>query len=102
MVFIAFDERGNPQGLPIPVLTDFLASQKETHGRPTWVAWDRTGALLVSDDTGNIIWRVHNPAAEGTAAPQRNQGAPLPPRRELIGDPTRAFEEPPADLMMPQ
>ena len=23
----------------------------ETHGRPTWVAWDKAGALLVSDDT---------------------------------------------------
>jgi glucose/arabinose dehydrogenase len=102
VVFVAFDERGNPQGKPVTVLQSFLANQDETRGRPTWVAWDRTGALLVSDDTGNIIWRVINPAATATAAPVRNNGAPLPPRRELIGDPTRAFEDPPADLLMPQ
>jgi len=101
VVFIAFDSRGNPQGKPVTVLESFLAGDGETKGRPTWVAWDQTGALLVSDDTGNIIWRVVNPDAEATAAPVRNTGAPLPPRRELIGDPSRAFEEPPADLMMP-
>jgi glucose/arabinose dehydrogenase len=27
-------------------------------GRPVGVAIDRTGALLVADDVGNIIWRV--------------------------------------------
>jgi hypothetical protein len=83
------------------VLESFLAGDGETKGRPTWVAWDQTGALLVSDDTGNVIWRVVNPDAEPTAAPVRNTGAPLPPRRELIGDPSRAFEQPPTDLMMP-
>ncbi len=101
VVYVAFDERGNPLGQPVSVLDGFLAGEGETHGRPTWVAWDRTGALLVSDDTGNVIWRVVHPEAEGVPAPVRNTGDPLPPRRELRGDPARAFEDPPEDLMMP-
>jgi glucose/arabinose dehydrogenase len=87
VVFVAFDERGNPQGKPVSVLTGFLNSDGTTKGRPTWVAWDKTGALLVSDDTGNIIWRVVSPGAEPNPAPQRNSSKPLPPRRELTGDP---------------
>ena len=99
VVFVAFDERGNPLGKPVTVLESFLANDEETRGRPTWVGWDRTGALLVSDDTAGIIWRVIDPRAEGTAAPVRNRGERLPPRRELIGDPARAFEDPPADIL---
>ena len=86
VVFIAFDARGNPTGKPQSVLKSFLAGNGETYGRPTWVAWDRTGALLVSDDTAKI-----------DPVPTER----LPPLRELRGDPARAFEEPPADLSMP-
>ena len=95
VVFVAFDERGNPLGKPVTVLESFLAGDGRTHGRPTWVAWDRTGALLVSDDTANIIWRVVAPGGEPAAAPQRNRGERLPPQRELRGDPSWAFSEPP-------
>ncbi len=98
VVFVAFDERGNPVGKPRTVLESFLAGEGETFGRPTWVEWDRTGALLVSDDTGNTIWRVSAPGAAGAAAIERNRGERLPPQRELRGDPARAFENPPADL----
>jgi len=87
VVFVAFDGRGNPQGKPMPVLTGFLNDDGTTKGRPTWVAWDRTGALLVSDDTGNIIWRVVAPGAEPNPAPVRTRGEPLTPKRELTGDP---------------
>ena len=93
VVFVNFSDRGSPEGLPVPVLTGFLTGEGQTRGRPTWVEWDQTGALLVSDDTGNIIWRVTAPGAEGAAPIERNTGDPLPPRRELIGDPARAFEE---------
>ncbi|GGD61790.1 sorbosone dehydrogenase family protein [Erythrobacter arachoides] len=93
VVFVAFDDRGNPTGKPMPVLTDFLVNDEQTRGRPTWLAWDRTGALLVSDDTANIIWRVQSPGAAAGPAIQRNQGERLPPRRQLQGDPRRAFEE---------
>lgn len=60
VVFVGFDERGNPlEELPKPVLTGFMdAGGDEAHGRPTMLEWDQTGALLVSDDTGGIIWRV--------------------------------------------
>lgn len=93
VVFVAFDERGNPVGEPRRVLEPFLVGEGETYGRPTWVEWDRTGALLVSDDTGNIIWRVTAPGSEGAAAIERNTGERLPPRRQLTDDPSRAFEE---------
>lgn len=93
VVFVSFDARGNPTGKPRQVLRSFLVDDERTYGRPTWLAWDRTGALLVSDDTGNIIWRVSSPNAEEAGAVERNTGAPLPPRRQLRGDPSRAFEE---------
>ncbi len=102
VVFVEFDERGNPVGAPKQVLQSFLTGNGETRGRPTWVEWDRTGALLVSDDTANIIWRVVAPGVQGAAAIERNRGAPLPPRRQLQGDPARAFEEgaiSPQDIM---
>jgi len=99
VVFVQFDERGNPTGKPKQVLESFLTGDGDTHGRPTWVEWDRTGALLVSDDTANIIWRVIAPGAQGAPAIKRNSGARLPPLRELTGDPARAFEQPPADIV---
>jgi glucose/arabinose dehydrogenase len=80
VVFVHFDERGNPQGKPVKVLDGFLTDDGETHGRPTWVAWDKTGALLVSDDTANIIWRVTAPGTAPAPAPQRISGPSLPPR----------------------
>lgn len=32
------------------------------YGRPVGVALDKTGALLVADDVGNVVWRVSAPA----------------------------------------
>lgn len=59
VVFVGFDARGNPQEkLPQPVLTGFIDGDDAAHGRPTMLAWDKTGALLVSDDTGGVIWRL--------------------------------------------
>ena len=60
VVFVGFDARGNPlDELPVPVLTGFMDDGGDkAHGRPTMLEWDQTGALLVSDDTGGIIWRV--------------------------------------------
>jgi glucose/arabinose dehydrogenase len=98
VVFVPFDARGNPAGKPVPVLKSFLAGDGNTHGRPTWVAWDKTGALLVSDDTAGIIWRVASPGAAPAPAPRRTTGASLPPLRELSSDPAEAFKHPPADL----
>ena len=97
VVFVRFDERGNPVGKPVKVLGSFLAGNGETHGRPTWVAWDKTGALLVSDDTANIIWRVTAPGARPAGAQERVRGERMPPQRQLIDDPARAFDTPPAN-----
>ncbi|HQS68821.1 MAG: sorbosone dehydrogenase [Novosphingobium sp. 28-62-57] len=64
VVFVRFDERGNVlKQPPLPVLTGFLNADQAAHGRPTWVAFAKDGALLVSDDTGGVIWRVVAPGA---------------------------------------
>jgi glucose/arabinose dehydrogenase len=89
VVFVPFDANGNPQGRPRPVLTGFVARGGEgAHGRPVWLAWDRTGALLVSDDTAGVIWRVLAPGAAPSIAPKPVVTASMPPLRELGGDPT--------------
>jgi glucose/arabinose dehydrogenase len=59
VIFIPF-ANGMPSGLPEDFLTGFMADPDNgiAYGRPVGVAVDRTGALLVADDTGDIIWRV--------------------------------------------
>jgi glucose/arabinose dehydrogenase len=62
VVFVKFDpkdDRGT--GKPIDVLGGFLTKDGKAQGRPVDVTADATGALLVSDDVGNIIWRVSKP-----------------------------------------
>ncbi|MCV0383259.1 MAG: PQQ-dependent sugar dehydrogenase [Erythrobacter sp.] len=86
VVYVAFDERGNPTGQPVPILTGFLNQDGTTKGRPTWVEWANDGALLVSDDTAGIIWRVIAPGAPGQAAIARRSGERLPAQRELRGN----------------
>ena len=93
VVFVTFDANGNQLGLPQPVLTGFLtAKANETHGRPVWLAWDRAGALLVSDDTAGIVWRVQAPGAARSAVPKPVVTARLPAQRELKGDPNVQLE----------
>ena len=57
VVFIPF-ANGKPAGPAQPFLTGFLASGNRAYGRPVAVAEDRTGALLVTDDAGDMVWRV--------------------------------------------
>jgi glucose/arabinose dehydrogenase len=47
-------------------LTGFLNDNGQAMGRPVGVAIDRTGALLVADDVGNVIWRVSAAAGLGS------------------------------------
>jgi glucose/arabinose dehydrogenase len=61
VVYIPF-ANGRPTGDAQDVLTGFLNAKNEAMGRPVGVATDRTGALLVADDAGDMIWRV-SPAA---------------------------------------
>jgi glucose/arabinose dehydrogenase len=57
VVSVAFVD-GRPVGLPQDILTGFLNAAGEAMGRPVGVQTDGTGALLVADDVGNVIWRV--------------------------------------------
>jgi YD repeat-containing protein len=91
VVFVDFDDLGNPVGKPKPVLTGFLTGEGTTRGRPTWVEWAGDGALLVSDDTAGIIWRVRSPSAAPAAAIGRLQGESLKPTKQLR-DPRAEFE----------
>lgn len=86
VVYVPFDARGNPTGKPVPLLTGFLGKDgKTTRGRPTWVAFARDGALLVTDDTAGIVWRVTAPGGAPAAPITRVSGERLPPQRELRG-----------------
>lgn len=86
VVFVVFDANGNPQGKPLPVLTGFLNGKGETRGRPTWVGFDKTGALLVTDDTAGIVWRVSAPGAAPGPVVRPVQTARMPAQRELDGN----------------
>ena len=64
VIFVPF-VNGRPSGMPTPVVTNFLASDhKAVRGRPVGVTLDRTGALLVADDVGNVVWRVSGEARQ--------------------------------------
>jgi len=57
VIFVPF-AGGKPNGPPQDVLTGFLNAKGEAQGRPVGVVQDRTGAILVADDVGKIVWRV--------------------------------------------
>ncbi len=57
VIFVPFSA-GAPSGPPEEILTGFLNDQDQAMGRPVGVQFDRTGALLVADDVGNVIWRI--------------------------------------------
>ena len=57
VIFVPF-EGARPSGEPIDVLTGFVDEQGGAWGRPVGVALDKSGALLVADDVGNVVWRV--------------------------------------------
>ncbi len=51
-------EKGKATGEYEDFLTGFVTPEGDVWGRPVGVTVARDGALLVSDDTGNRIWRV--------------------------------------------
>jgi len=57
VIFVPFAD-GAPSGAPVDVLTGFIDEAGMAMGRPVGVLLDRRGALLVSDDVGNVVWRV--------------------------------------------
>lgn len=60
VAYVPFGELGFPKkgAKPVDVLTGFLDAKGRAQGRPVGVITDATGALLVADDVGNVIWRV--------------------------------------------
>ncbi|WP_292085613.1 MULTISPECIES: PQQ-dependent sugar dehydrogenase [unclassified Brevundimonas] len=57
VIFIPFSG-GKPAGPPQDVLTGFRNEKGEAMGRPVGVLGVRSGALLVADDVGDVVWRV--------------------------------------------
>ncbi|WP_158809254.1 sorbosone dehydrogenase family protein [Beijerinckia sp. L45] len=57
VIYVPFAD-GKPSGTPQDVVTGFLTADNHALGRPVGVALDKTGALLVADDLGNVVWRV--------------------------------------------
>lgn len=59
VVFVKFGDNGQPAENKIyNVLTGFLDEEDQAQGRPTMVEIAKDGALLVTDDVGNVVWRV--------------------------------------------
>ncbi|MGE3251301.1 MAG: sorbosone dehydrogenase family protein [Hyphomonadaceae bacterium] len=65
VIFVPF-AGGAPAGGHEEFLGGFLNAVGQARGRPVGLALDRTGALLVADDVGNVVWRV---AADAPAPP---------------------------------
>lgn len=65
VVFVPFAD-GRPSGDVEDFLTGFLNERGQAQGRPVGVTMDRTGALLVADDVGDIVWRVSYDEARAT------------------------------------
>jgi glucose/arabinose dehydrogenase len=60
VIYVPFAANGKPaEGKPVTLLSGFLSKDEATaKGRPVDVDVAADGSLLVSDDVGNIIWRV--------------------------------------------
>jgi glucose/arabinose dehydrogenase len=58
VIFVPFVQGKPSDAQPVDVLTGFLSDSGDAWGRPVGVALDKTGALLVADDVGNVVWRV--------------------------------------------
>ncbi|MBO9714862.1 sorbosone dehydrogenase family protein [Sphingomonas sp.] len=60
VVYVPFGDDGFPAkgAKPRDLLTGFLSADGKALGRPVGVITDASGALLVADDVGNMIWRV--------------------------------------------
>lgn len=72
VVFVPFAD-GQPNGMPIDVLTGFVSGDGDAWGRPVGVVLDHRGALLVADDVGNTVWRAAMPGKAVAAADEPPQ-----------------------------
>ena len=71
VIFVPF-RNGQPSGKPQDILTGFLSDKGDAFGRPVGVAVDFSGAILVADDVGDMIWRV-SPVGATTYESPMNQ-----------------------------
>ncbi|MET0388234.1 MAG: sorbosone dehydrogenase family protein [Polyangiales bacterium] len=58
VIAVPVDDAGKASGEYIDFLTGFVTAEGKVWGRPVAVAVAHDGALLVSDDVGDTIWRV--------------------------------------------
>lgn len=58
VVFVKFNGAQPAENKVFDVLTGFLDEEENAQGRPTMLAIANDGALLVTDDVGNVVWRV--------------------------------------------
>ena len=57
VIYVPF-RNGEPSGEPEEVVSGFLDADGHARGRLAGMALDGTGALLIADDVGNVVWRV--------------------------------------------
>jgi glucose/arabinose dehydrogenase len=58
VVFVPVDANGRASGEYEDFMTGFVTPNGDVWGRPVGVAVAKDGSLLVSDDGGNVVWRV--------------------------------------------
>jgi glucose/arabinose dehydrogenase len=58
VIFVPVDQSGKASGEYMDFMTGFVNENGDVWGRPVGVAVTKDGSLLVSDDGGNVIWRV--------------------------------------------
>jgi len=61
VIRVPFGQGARPVGGYEDFLTGFVTPRGEVWGRPVGVDVAHDGALLVSDDAGNVVWRVSHP-----------------------------------------
>ena len=67
VVFVPF-KNGMPAGAPTNFVSGFVPDpgMREVYGRPVGIAVAQDGSLLVSDDGGNLIWKISYAAVSGS------------------------------------
>ena len=65
LIYVPF-AGGTPNGPPQDVVSGFLSKNDRAYGRPVGVAVDKTGAILLADDVGNVVWRITPGGAAAT------------------------------------